>query len=118
MVTKRNMPLSVKPERFSKVMTFVIPNLITNLKSPKLLALIIGSIVGLSLLIWLGLFVAPRLVDSSTLPALLELLTNTHSPIHLITLFLAGFIVVARIDSLFQVLLLSVLLILWMVSSL
>ncbi|MCZ4263187.1 hypothetical protein O4G76_20410, partial [Limimaricola sp. G21655-S1] len=77
-------------------MTYVIQSSITNLTNPMFHVRIIGSIVGLMLLIWFGLFVVFLLVDSSTLPALLESFTDIHNPMHLIISFSAVYIVCTR----------------------
>ncbi len=79
---------------------------ITISKIPMLLARVTGSIVGVTLLIWFGLFVAFLLADSSTPLGLLAWLASSPSHTHLTILFLAAGIVSIRIDPLFQVLLL------------
>ncbi len=110
MEMKRNTRRFALLTPYSLDMIFEIPISIMILKIPMLLARAIGSIVGLTLFIWFGLYVVLLLAVSLTPHDYLELFIKTDSPIHLIILFLAVYIVLARIEPLFQVLLLSALL--------
>ncbi|MNG08765.1 hypothetical protein D3C85_860510 [compost metagenome] len=110
METKKNTRRFALLTPYSLDMIYETPFSITDLMIPKLLAHVIGSIVGLTLFIWFGLYVVLLLAVSLTPHDYLELFIKTDSPIHLIILSLAGYTVLARIEPLFQVLLLSALL--------
>jgi len=110
MEMKRNIRRFALLTPYSLDTIFETPILTTISKIPTLLARAIGSIVGVTLLIWFALFVVFLLVDSSMPLALLEWLASSPSHTHLTILCLAALTVFSRIDPLCQAWLLSVLL--------